>query len=177
MATSVLTEAGAAGAAAGDAAGHFLTFALGTELYAMNIRCVREIIQVCPMTPVPLMPGFVRGVINLRGAVVPVIDPHARFGRPPATLGKKSCIVIFDGVQAEGEHVELGLLVDAVSAVVEIPANAVEEPPAFGSAVRRDYISGIGKLGARFVVILDPAKAFDVNDMASLCASAQLEPA
>ncbi|HEY1104014.1 MAG TPA: chemotaxis protein CheW, partial [Burkholderiaceae bacterium] len=96
----------------------YLTFVLGEEVFAMDIRTVREIIQYGPMTPVPLMPGFVRGVINLRGAVVPVIDLQARFGRTPASLSKKTCIVIFDTVR-NGERVELGLLVDAVSEVVD----------------------------------------------------------
>jgi purine-binding chemotaxis protein CheW len=167
------------GTAGGTAArpGHYLTFSLGTELYALDIRSVREIIQACPMTPVPLMPAFVRGVINLRGAVVPVIDPHARFGRPRAALGKKSCIVIFEGLQRAGERVDLGLLVDAVSAVVEIAGSAIEEAPNFGATVRRDYIRGVAKLGQRFVVILEPAKAFDIDDMAQLCEISQLESA
>ena len=176
MATSARTDAVAASdGAVAAATAHFLTFSLGAELYALDIRCVREIIQVCAMTPVPLMPGFVRGVINLRGAVVPVIDPHARFGRPRAVLGKKSCIVIFEGEPVDGERCELGLLVDAVSAVVEIPGTAIEPAPAFGTPVQRDYIRGIGKLGPRFVVILEPGKAFDLNEMAGLCATSQLE--
>ena len=158
-------------------AAQVLTFLLGTEVFAMDIRTVREIIQVGAMTTVPLMPAFVRGVINLRGAVVPVIDLHARFGRRPATLGKKSCIVIFDAMR-DGERVELGLLVDAVSEVVEIAADAIEPPPDFGTAVRRDFIRGIGKQGSRFVVVLDPDRAFDVEDMARLCEAAlQAEPA
>ncbi len=91
------------------------------------------------------MPGFVRGVINLRGAVVPVIDLQARFGRAPAQIGQKTCIVIFDS-QREGERVELGLLVDAVSEVIDIAAEAIEPPPNFGTSVRRDFIRGMGKL-------------------------------
>ncbi len=158
-------------AASSGRGAQYLTFLLGTEVFAMDIRTVREIIQVGAMTTVPLMPAFVRGVINLRGAVVPVIDLHARFGRRPATLGKKSCIVIFDAMR-DGERVELGLLVDAVSEVVDIAADAIEAPPDFGTAVRRDFIRGIGKLGTRFVVVLDPDRAFDVEDMARLCEAA-----
>lgn len=150
----------------------FLTFLLGREVFAMDIRTVREIIQYGPLTLVPLMPDFVRGVINLRGAVVPVIDLHARFGRPVAEIGKKTCIVIFDAVR-EGERTELGLLVDAVSEVVDIPAHQIEPPPSFGTAVRRDFIQGMGKLAERFVIILDPDKAFDVDDMARLCEATQ----
>ena len=157
---------------ANDHAAQYLTFSLGEEVFAMDIRTVREIIQVGPMTTVPLMPDFVRGVINLRGAVVPVIDLHARFGHAAAQIGKKTCIVIFDAVR-EGERVELGLMVDAVSEVIEIPAERIEPPPSFGSAVRRDFIQGMGKLAERFVIILDPDKAFDINDMAQLCEAAQ----
>ena len=147
-----------------------LTFALGAELFAMDIRTVREIIQMSAMTTVPLMPSFVRGVINLRGAVVPVIDLHARFGRHSAALGKKTCIVIFNTIRA-GERVELGLLVDAVSEVIDIAADQIEPPPNFGAGVRRDFIRGMGKVGAAFVIILEPERVFDVDEMASLCES------
>lgn len=160
--------------AAEDAAAQFLTFSLGDEVFAMDIRTVREIIQVGPMTTVPLMPDFVRGVINLRGAVVPVIDLHARFGRPAAQVGKKTCIVIFDSMR-DGERVELGLLVDAVSEVIEIAGDQIEPPPQFGTTVRRDFIKGMGKVASRFVILLEPDRAFDVGEMAQLCESAQAE--
>jgi len=151
-----------------DAAEQYLTFTLGDEVFAIDIRTVREIIQYGPMTTVPLMPGFVRGVINLRGAVVPVIDLQARFGRPLATVGKKTCIVIFDTIRGAG-RVELGLLVDAVSEVIEIGPDAIEPPPSFGAGVRRDFIRGMGKVLDRFVIILEPDKALDVDAMADLC--------
>jgi purine-binding chemotaxis protein CheW len=157
-------------------AAQFLTFSLGEEVFAMDIRTVREIIQVGPMTTVPLMPGFVRGVINLRGAVVPVIDLHVRFGRAPARLTKKTCIVIFDA-QRGGERVELGLLVDAVSEVIDIDGSDIEAPPDFGTAVRRDFIRGMGRVAQRFVIVLDPDRAFDVDDMAQLCERSQLAEA
>jgi purine-binding chemotaxis protein CheW len=156
------------GASPNDVPGQFLTFSLSEEVFAMDIRDVREIIQYRAATTVPLMPGFVRGVINLRGAVVPVIDLQARFGRSAAQIGKKTCIVIFDGMRGE-ERVELGLLVDAVSEVIEISADAIEPAPNFGTSVRRDFISGMGKVDGRFVIILEPDKAFDVNEMAQLC--------
>ena len=152
--------------------GHFLTFLLGDALFATDIQVVREIIQHGAMTSVPLMPRFVRGVINLRGAVVPVIDLQARFGRPPAQIGRKSCIVVCDVVR-EGERVELGLLVDAVSAVVQVDGAAIEPPPAFGAVVRRDFIRGMVELRKRFVVILDAERLFDVDEMAQLCEAAQ----
>jgi purine-binding chemotaxis protein CheW len=169
--TNASAKSSAPGEAA-SAAAQFLTFGLGDELYAIDIRTVREIIQVGPMTAVPMMPDFVRGVINLRGAVVPVIDLQARFKRPAATVGKKSCIVIFDALRGE-ERVELGLLVDSVSEVIEIAADAIEPAPQFGASIRRDFISGIGKVDRGFVILLEPDRAFDLDEMEQLCAQAQ----
>jgi len=149
------------------AAAQFLTFVLGDELYAMDIRTVREIIQPVAMTPVPLMPVFVRGVINLRGAVVPVIDLQARLGKAPATLGKKTCFVIFQ-TAFEGGTIELGLQVDSVNEVIDIPAHDIEPPPPFGSSIEREFIRGMGKVAGRFLIILEPDKALDIDAMASL---------
>ena len=157
-----------------DTARQFLSFTLGSELFAMDIRTVREINQHGSMTPVPLMPNFVRGVINLRGAVVPVIDLQARFGRGSCAVGKKTCIVIFDA-QRDGERVELGLMVDAVSEVISLEPAQIEPPPQFGGATRRDFIAGMGKRGERFLVLLDPDRALDIDEMAALCESSQLE--
>lgn len=158
--------------AGGERPLQYLTFWLGQEVFGMDIRTVREIIQAGPMTALPLMPQFVRGVINLRGSVVPVVDLNARFGRSSSVLGKKSCVVVFD-TQRHGERVELGLLVDAVSEVIKITPSQIEPPPDFGSVVRRDFIQGIGKVGQRFVVLLEPDRALDVREMADLCERAQ----
>jgi len=163
------SQGGHSGQPGASEGGHFLTFLIGDEVFATDIRIVREIIQHGPMTAMPLMPAFVRGVINLRGAVVPVIDLQARFGRAPAAVSRKSCIVMVETVR-EGERTELGLLVDAVSAVVEISAAAIEPPPSFGATVRGDFIRAMGRLGNGFVVILAPDRAFDIDEMASLCA-------
>jgi purine-binding chemotaxis protein CheW len=154
----------------------FLSFNLGAEVFGIDIGSVREIIQHAAMTTVPLMPTFVRGVINLRGAVVPVIDLQARFGRGPAGVGKKTCIIIFDTVR-QGEKAELGLMVDAVSEVVALEPAQIEPPPHFGGAVRRDFIAGMGKLKNSFVVLLDPERAFDMEEMAALCEANQLAAA
>ena len=143
------------------------------EVLGMDIRTVREIIQVGPMATVPLMPAFLRGVINLRGAVVPVIDLHARFGRPAARISKRSCIVIFDAMRG-GERTELGLLVDAVSEVIKMGEDQIEATPDFGMTVRRDFIRGIGKVGQRFIILLEPDRALDVQEMSELCEAAQV---
>lgn len=165
-------DSGEASKSGGSVPAQFLTFWLGDEVLGMDIRTVREIIQCGPMATVPLMPNFLRGVINLRGAVVPVIDLNARFGRPAAKVGKKSCIVIFDAIRS-GERTELGLLVDAVSEVIKISADQIEPPPDFGMSVRRDFIRGIGKVGKRFVILLEPDRALDTQEMAELCEAAQ----
>ncbi len=145
----------------------YLTFTLGEEVFAMDIRTVREIIQHGVMTVVPLMPKFVRGVINLRGSVVPVIDLQSRFGRATTVVGKKTCIIIFDASRS-GEKTELGLMVDAVSEVIEILPSQIEPPPQFGSSIQREFIRGMGKVYGDFIVILEPERALDIDDMAQL---------
>jgi purine-binding chemotaxis protein CheW len=145
----------------------YLTCVLGEEVFAMDIRGVREIIQYGAMTTVPMMPNFVRGVINLRGAVVPVIDLQARLGRAVAKVGKKTCIIIFDASR-NGEKLELGLMVDAVSEVIDIPDWDIEPPPSFGSSVQRDFIRAMAKVAGNFIVILEPERAFDIEEMAAL---------
>ena len=151
----------------------YLTFSLGDEVFAIDIRSVREIIQHGSMTVVPLMPEFVRGIINLRGAVVPVIDLQSRFGRPKAEFGKKTCVIIFD-VGPEGDKVELGLLVDAVSEVIDIAPSAIEPPPPFGTTIQREFIRGLGKVGSEFIVILEPERALNIDEMVALTEAGQL---
>ena len=121
---------------------------------------------------VPLMPSFVRGVINLRGAVVPVIDLQSRFGRTLTQAGKKTCIIIFDA-SADSEKMELGLMVDAVSEVIEIAPTQIEPPPQFGTSIQRDFIRGMGKVDGRFIVILEPERALNIDDMALIAQKAQ----
>ena len=150
----------------------YLTFTLGDEVFAVDIRTVREIIQHGAMTAVPLMPDFVRGVINLRGSVVPVIDLQARFGRTQARVGKKTCIVIIDASR-EAEKMELGLMVDAVSEVIEISQALIEAPPQFGTTIQRDFIRGLGKVDGEFIVILEPERALNIDDMALIAEQTQ----
>ena len=157
-------------ASTGDAALQYLTFTLGEEVFAMDIRTVREIIQHTAMTTVPLMPDFVQGVINLRGAVVPVIDLQSRFGRAKAQIGKKTCIVIFDAGR-DGERVELGLMVHAVSEVVDIASADIEPTPSFGTRIAREFILGVGKVENEFVPIIDTDKALSMDGMVASIAN------
>ena len=160
---SISGEAGLTDLAASPA--QYLTFTLGDEVFAMDICTVREIIQHGSMTTVPFMPDFVRGVINLRGAVVPVIDLQSRFGRKAAVVGKKTCVIIFAARQ--GDKLELGLLVDAVNEVIEIPQAMIEPPPQFGTSIRREYIRGMGKVESEFIVILESERALNIDEMAA----------
>jgi len=145
----------------------FLTFTLGGEMFAIEILNIKEIIEYGHLTTVPMMPDFVRGVINLRGRVVPVIDLSVRFGRKATEITKRTCNVIIE-VQAESETIDIGIVVDAVSEVLEIPAAEIEPPPSFGAKIRADFISGMGKVKGEFVIILGLNKVLSVEEMAML---------
>lgn len=145
----------------------YLTFTLGVEMFAIGILGIKEIIEYGNLTGVPLMPAFVRGVINLRGAVVPVVDLAARFARPPSEVSRRSCIVIIEAGSEAGTQ-DIGLMVDAVSAVLEIPASEIEPAPSFGAKIRADFISGMAKVGGKFVIVLDVDRVLSVDEMALL---------
>ncbi|MBL8485844.1 MAG: purine-binding chemotaxis protein CheW [Rhodocyclaceae bacterium] len=145
----------------------YLTFTLGGEMYAVGILNVKEIIEYGTLTEIPMMPTFIRGVINLRGAVVPVIDLSARFGGQPTEVGRRTCIVIIELADGESRH-DMGIIVDAVSEVLEIPPAEIEPPPAFGARIRTDFIAGMGKVAGRFVVILEIRNVLSVDEMAAL---------
>lgn len=148
-------------------AGQYLTFYIGKEVFAVGILAIKEIIQYGQLTTVPLMPAYIRGVINLRGSVVPVIDLAVRLGRGEAQVGKRSCIVIVE-VDYGGEAMDIGVMVDMVSAVIEIGPDQIESAPAFGASVRADFIEGIGKVGAQFVVILHIGHTFSMDELAGM---------
>jgi len=134
----------------------YLTFMLGGEMFSIDILCIKEIIWYASLTEVPMMPACIRGVINLRGAVVPVMDLCSRFGKPSTPVTKSSCIVIIEvATQVEGEHQSMGVVVDSVQAVLEIPASEIEPPPTFGAKIRPDFIEGIGKVNGKFVILLN----------------------
>ncbi|MET0319424.1 MAG: chemotaxis protein CheW [Duganella sp.] len=149
--------------------GQFLTFMLGEEQFAVGILHIKEIIEYAGMAAVPMMPDCVRGVINLRGAVVPVIDLSARFGRGVAAIGKRTSIIIAEiDDEANGGKQVLGMLVDAVNAVVEIEHAHIEQAPSFGTRVRPDFIAGIGKCNGRFVVLLALARVLSIVEVVEM---------
>lgn len=147
----------------------YLTFMLSGETYAINILCIKEIIQYSELTEVPRMPNFIRGVINLRGAVVPVIDLSARFGKLPSAVGRRNCIIIVEVAIEEGTH-SVGVVVDAVNAVLEIPAGEIEPAPTFGANIHAEFIAGMGKVNGKFVIILNIQQVLSMDDMAALAA-------
>jgi len=146
----------------------YLTFMLGTEMFAIGILGIKEIIEYGNLTVVPMMPAFVRGVINLRGAVVPVVDLSARFGRPNSATTRRSCVVIIEASTADGQAQDIGLLVDTVSAVMDIPASQIEPPPSFGAKIRADFISGMAKVDGKFVIVLEVGQVLSIDEMSRL---------
>jgi len=132
----------------------YLTFFLADEEYAVGIQRVKEIIEYTAITKVPKVPMWIRGVINLRGNVVPVVDLAVRFGMEERTVTKTTCIVIVE-VQQDSERAVMGVIADAVNQVIDFAPKDIEEPPAFGTRVRLEYLFGMGKLGKKFALILN----------------------
>jgi purine-binding chemotaxis protein CheW len=145
----------------------FLTFMLGGEVFAIGILAIKEIIEYAGLTTVPLMPDCVRGVINLRGAVVPVIDLAARFGRPATQIGKRTAIVIVE-IDADGEQQVVGVMVDAVNAVIDIAPSEIEPAPQFGARVRSEFIAGMGKVNGTFVILLNTDQVLSVTELEAM---------
>jgi len=142
----------------------YLTFHLAGEEYAIGILQVKEIIEYDALTKVPMTPPWVRGVINLRGSVVPVIDLAVKFGQPDRPVGKRTCIVIVE-VDLGGERTVMGIVADAVSQVMDLPPEEITAPPAFGTKVRTDYLKGMGKAGKKFVLILDTDRVLSADEL------------
>lgn len=129
--------------------GKYLTFVLCEEEYGLEILKVREIIGILDITPVPQTPEFVKGVINLRGKVIPVVDLRLKFGMPPTDYTKETCIIVVDV-----ESLLMGIIVDTVSEVLEIKAEEIEPPPSFGQTVDVKFIMGIGKIKGKVKILL-----------------------
>ncbi|NRH40703.1 chemotaxis protein CheW [Pseudomonas sp. MS15a(2019)] len=153
-----------------DTLGHqHLTFVVQEETYAVDTLAVREILEFGQLTQVPRMPACIRGVINLRGAVVPVIDLEASFGGSPTQVGPRTCVVILEVPTGDDLQV-LGVVVDAVSEVLEIAPGDIRPAPSFGSRLRPDFIAGMVKSGSGFVVVLDVPRVLDIEELAGLAA-------
>jgi purine-binding chemotaxis protein CheW len=149
----------------------YLTFMLAGEVFAIGILVIKEIIEYHNLTEVPMMPPSVRGVINLRGSVVPVMDLLARFGRPTSEITKRTCIVIVE-VESGEERQIIGVVVDAVNEVLDILPADIEPPPAFGARIRNDFILGMGKVKGKFVILLDVNHVLSLDELGAVAAAA-----
>jgi purine-binding chemotaxis protein CheW len=171
MGQLVQAKGGAVAVKVDETPSQYLTFLLGGEMFAVGILNVKEIIEYGHLTEIPMMPAFIRGVINLRGSVVPVIDLSARFGGKTTEVSRRTCIVIVEVSDGDLRH-DIGIMVDAVSEVLDIPGSEIEPPPSFGAKIRADFIFGMGKVNGKFVIILNIDKVLSVEEIALLTGTA-----
>ncbi|MDO8303342.1 MAG: chemotaxis protein CheW [Sedimentisphaerales bacterium] len=170
MAQATLVQSEHRTSAAMDKEGKYLTFALGNEEYGLEILKVREIIGFMDITAVPQMPPYIKGVINLRGQVIPVIDLRAKFSMASAEVTEQTCIIVVEITQ-QGRKFNTGIVVDHVSEVLDIAGENIEESPQFGSDVKSDFILGMGKVGDKVKILLDIDKVLAAVDIQALNAS------
>jgi purine-binding chemotaxis protein CheW len=150
-----------------DREGKYLTFALAGEEYGIGILKVKEIIGMMAVTHVPQTPGFVKGVINLRGKVIPVVDLRLRFALEAAAYTERTCIIVVEVAGASG-HVMMGIVVDAVSEVLNIRGADIENTPAFGVRLNTDFILGMAKVGGGIKILLDIDKVLNSEDLVTI---------
>ncbi len=142
----------------------YLTFTLAEELFALDIGKVREVLDYTAVTRVPGTPEFMRGVINLRGSVVPVVDMRLKFGMPATEKGVNTCIIIVE-VAVDGETTMLGAMADSVQEVLELGSDRIEPPPRIGTRLNIEFIRGMGKRDEEFIIILDIDKVFSLSEL------------
>jgi purine-binding chemotaxis protein CheW len=149
----------------------YLTFRLREETFAMGVLTIKEIVEFDTLTVVPMMPACVRGVINLRGRVLPVIDLALRFDGEPTQPSRRTCIII---VEQGGPHAarSLGIMVDAVHQVLALPPESIEPAPCLGTMLRSDFIAGVGKVNDGLVIILDLEKVLAEDELAGFAEGA-----
>src|SRR5664279_3298203 len=155
-------------------AGKYLTFILGGESYAIPVLKVREIIRLTNITTVPQMPDYIRGVINLRGKIIPVMDLRLRFGFAGAASAEQNCIVVVQVKNPAGQATSMGLVVDAVEEVAQLAASDIEETPDFGAQVDTEYILGMAKIKGAVKALLDIDRVIGGDTVASLAATPAL---
>ena len=151
-----------------DKEGKYLTFSLGAEEYGLEILKVREIIGYLEVTAVPQTPHYVKGVINLRGQVIPVVDLRAKFGMETAEITDQSCIIVVEVAQ-KGATCSLGIIVDRVQEVLDITGSDIEDAPEFDSSVQTDFILGMGKVGESVKILLDIDKVLGGDNFEGIC--------
>lgn len=148
-------------------ANQFLTFTLGDEIFGLNISKVREVLELTNITRVPRTPEFMRGVMNVRGQAVPVIDMRRKFGLDVAEDTVNTCIIIVE-VETEGESITVGALADSVREVLEMDSTAIDAAPRMGAAVDTEFIQGMGRQDDDFVIFLDIDRVFSVEELSSM---------
>ena len=142
----------------------FLTFFLGARLFAINILVIKEILEYDQITDIPKMPDFIRGAINLRGKIIPVVDLSIRLGYEKTAITNRSCIVVVE-LYIDDQAFNVGVVVDTVNRVMDLVADQLEEAPSFGGRINTDYIEGMGKVNNHFVVILDVQNVLSMDDL------------
>ncbi|MGQ9687505.1 MAG: chemotaxis protein CheW [Desulfobaccales bacterium] len=147
--------------------GKYLTFTLANEDYGLEILKVREIIGLMDITAIPQTPAYVKGVINLRGKVIPVIDLRLKFGLPPMEYGERTCIIVVE-VKTADTSMQMGVVVDTVSEVLNIGGADIEPPPSFGTRVDTKYILGIAKAKGAIKILLDIDQVLSPRELAGL---------
>jgi len=152
----------------------YLTFGLGEEVFALETGSVREVIELVSVTRIPKTPPYMRGVINLRGHAVPVVDLRIKFDMPKVADTVNTCIIIVD-VEVEGENCYMGAIVDSVREVFEMTNDQINPPPRMGTAIRADFIRGMGKQNEEFIMILDIGKVFSPEELQVLRSTEEME--
>ncbi len=147
--------------------GKYLTFALGDEEYGLGILKVREIIGIMEITPVPHTPDYVKGVINLRGRVIPVLDLRLKFGMESKGYVDRTCVIVVE-VQGQAGTIQIGMVVDSVSEVLNISAGEIEPPPSFGANIETTYLLGMAKIKGKVKILLDIDKIIGQGEMLEL---------
>jgi purine-binding chemotaxis protein CheW len=142
----------------------YLTFKLAEEVFALDISKVREVLDFTAITKVPRTPEFMRGVINLRGNVVPVVDMRLKFGMTKTEKTVNTCIIIVE-ISLDGDTTVLGALADAVQEVLDLEPDKIEPAPRIGTRLRTEFIKGMGKRDDQFIIILDIDKVFSVDEL------------
>jgi purine-binding chemotaxis protein CheW len=149
----------------------YLTFKLDNEVFALDVATVREVLDFTTVTKIPRTPEFMRGVINLRGSVVPVVDLRLAFGMSATEKTVNTCIIVME-VRLEGEASIVGALADSVEEVIDLEPEQIESAPKLGTSIRTDFIRGMGKRDAHFLMILDIDRVFSADQLVELRSAA-----
>ena len=159
-----------------EASNSYLTFKLGDEEFGAHVNQVLNILEMMKITQVPKTPEYMKGVINLRGSVLPVIDARIKFGLPETEYTSNTCIIVMD-LNLDGDTVHIGAIVDEVLSVIEIEENQIEPPPSLGNQYKSEFIQGMAKVEENFVMLLDMQKVLSSKEMADISSKAQKEHA